>query len=172
MFQIFDGLDKLLNAASLPEYQQDGKPLNPNDKESEKFKRKLRDYQVRFQEFHHQYSLWVQAMEAVKRDEQFLKAAQAMAQEQVDLRIREIARLEAEKTERDSQADAVVTHRKAVEAKLAQIEALNQQLEQSNQAMVAEIARIQLEATRRIRCPDREDGPGGQVRGKGMRDEG
>jgi hypothetical protein len=156
IFQDFDGLKKLLKTDSLPEYEKDGQPLNPNDKESAKYVRKLRDYQVYFQEYHHRYSLWVQAMDAVKRDQQLIKAAQDGAQAQVDLRVKEIARLEAEKTDEIRKRDAVATHRKAVEAKLAQIEALDQQLEKSNQAMVAEIARIQLEVTRLIDAQTRK----------------
>ena len=105
--------------------------------------RKLRDYQVLFEEYHHQYSLWVEAMAAIKRDQQFLKTALDGAQEQVDLRIKEIAKVEAVKTDEIRKRDAVAVHHKAVEAKLADIQAINQQLEKSNQAMVAEIARIQ-----------------------------
>ena len=86
VFQDYDGLEKLLKTASLPEYQQDGKPINPNNKESAKNERKLRDYGVLFQEYHHQYSLWVEAMAAVMRDQQFIKAALDGAQEQVKLR--------------------------------------------------------------------------------------
>jgi hypothetical protein len=156
IFQDFDGLDKLLKTASLSEYQQDGKPLDPNNKESAKFVRKLRDYQVLFQEYHHQYSMWVEAMAALKTDQQFLKTAQDGAQEQVDLRVKEIAKLEVEKTDEIRKRDAVAAHRKAVEAKLAEIEAINQQLEKSNQAMVAEIARIQWEATRLIDAQTRK----------------
>ena len=156
VFQDYDGLDKLLKTASLPEYQRDGKLKDPNNKESAKYVRKLRDYGVLFQEYHHQYSLWVEAMEAIEKDQQFIKAAQDLAQEQVDLREKEIVRLGAEKTDEIRKRDAVAAHRKAVEAKLAEIEALNQQLEKSNQAMVAEIARIQGEATRRIDAQTRK----------------
>jgi hypothetical protein len=156
IFQDYDGLDKLLKTASLPEYQQDGKSLEPNNKESAKYERKLRDYLVLFQEYHHQYSLWIEAMEAVKKDQAFIKAAQDGAQEQVDLRVKEIAKLEAEKTDEVRKREAVAAHRRAVEAKLAEIEALNQQLEKSNQAMVAEIARIQWEATRLIDAQSRK----------------
>jgi hypothetical protein len=156
VFQDYDGLDKLLKTASLPEYQQDGKPIDPNNKESAKYERKLRDYGVLFQEYHHQYSLWVEAMEAVKKDQAFIKAAQDMAQEQVDQGVKDIATRGAEKTDEIRKRDAVAAHRKAVEAKLAQVEALNQQFEKQNQAMVAEIARIQGEATRRIDAQTRK----------------
>jgi hypothetical protein len=156
VFQDYEGLDKLLKPASLPEYQQDGKPLDPNNKESAKYERKLRDYLVLFQEYHHQYSLWVEAMEAIKRDQQLLKAAQEMATEQVDLRVKEIVKIEAEKTDEIRKRDAVATHRKAVDAKLAGIEGDNRKLENSNRAMVAEIARIQWEATRRIDAQTRK----------------
>ena len=156
IFQDYEGLDKLLKTASLSEYQQDGKLENPNNKESPKLVRKLRDYGVLFQVYHHEYSLWVEAMEAVKKDQQLLKAAQDGAQEQVDLRVKEIATLQAVKVDETRKRDAVAAHRAAVEAKLAQIEALNQQLEKSNQAMVAEIARIQWEATRLIDAQTRK----------------
>jgi hypothetical protein len=150
VFQDFDGLDKLLKTSSLPEYQQDGKLTDPNKKDSAKFERKLRDYGVYFQEYHRRYSLWVEATEAVKKDQQFLKVAKDAADEQIDLRGKELVKLQDEKKDEIRKRDAVASHCKAVEAKLAEIETLNQQLEKSNQAMVAEIARIQWEATRAI----------------------
>ncbi len=156
IFQSYDGLDKLLKTASLPEYQQDGKLSDPNNKESPKYQRKLRDYGVLFQEYHHRYSLWVEAMEAVKKDQLLIKAAQDGVQEQVNLRGQEIVRLQAEKADEIRKRDAVAAHRKAVEAKLAEVEVRNQEYEKSNQAMVAEIARIQLEATRLIDAQTRK----------------
>ena len=103
-----------------------------------------------FQEYHRRYSLWVEATEAVKKDQQFLKAAKDGADEQIDLRGKELVKLQAEKKDEIRKRDAVASHCKAVEAKLAEVQADNERYQKSNQAMVAEIARIQWEATRAI----------------------
>lgn len=156
IFQDYEGLDKLIPASTLNEYVQDGKPTDPNNKESAKFERKLRDYEVLFQVYHKKWSVWTDSMEAIKRDRAFVETALADAKEQVDQRDKEIVQTKAELTDETRKRNAVAKHLKSVETKLVEVNAAIRALDKSNRAMAAEIARIQLEATRRIDAQSRK----------------
>ena len=133
-------LRKLLPAGTVEQYIND-KP--PNE-------RKLRDYQVLFREYDRQRSVLVDAKKAIDHDKRFIDSALADARQQVQFRQAEITALKAELAKFEQQRDVVIAHgdnlQNALDARQARIE----KLVADNVATAGRIAKIQLEATRRI----------------------
>ena len=101
--------------------------------------RPLHDYEVLFREYHRQEVERGDLFAARTRDRQSVEAAVKDADRQKGFREEEIDQLKEELANRARERDAVAALRKDVQDKL-----------KSNQTMAGEIARIQLEATRRI----------------------
>jgi hypothetical protein len=143
-------LDKLIPDASREEYAKDGKPTDPNNKESAKFERRLRDYESLFTLYHHQESYWLEKMEATTRDKQYIETGLESAKKEVEGCQKNVAQLKQEVAKITRERDAVAAHRKAVEASFAAVSNNLKQTLAKNRELTGEIARIQLEATRRI----------------------
>lgn len=150
IFTDCEELDKLIPQASLAEYQKDGQPTDPNNKESAKFERKLRDYQVLFTNYHHEVSMWREQMEALTRDAQYVEAALQAAQKEVEACQADVAELKTELAKMTRERDAVAAHLKAVESLLTAKKTSLKETLARNRELAGEIARIQWEATRRI----------------------
>jgi len=132
----------MLPAATLTEYLQDG--------QSDKPPRKLRDYDVIFKSCLRQRSEMLAETEAAARDLEYLTAAVKDAEEQRKAYENLVAKLKTELASMQDELKLAAAHNKAVEEKLAQIKAGVEDLINQNRGAAAEIARIQLEATRQI----------------------
>jgi len=146
------------------EYVKDGRPSDPTNPESAKYVRQLRDYDVLFGAYHNERSMAIDERQAATRDLKYLQAALADAKQQEQFRIAEIDGLKKELAECVAERDAVAAHRKALEAKLSAVNADIERMIEANQALAGEIARIQLEATRRIDEQTRRMAQAGGVR--------
>lgn len=113
-------------------------------------RRQLRDYDLLFGEYHRQRAKWSDRMAANRRDLQYLQAAIDDANKQEQFRKDEIDRLTKDLAEGTREQEAVAAHRAALEAKLAEVQKGISNLLSANEALAGEIAKIQLEATRRI----------------------
>lgn len=151
--EVFAGcadLEKLLPKESLPEYAKDGQPEDPANKDSAKFERKLRDYELLFTAAHAQTSVWLQQMDALQHDQQSVEAGVTLAKKEVEACQKDVSKFKAEVAQMSRERDAVAAHRKAIEAQLAAFEKTKAETMARNRELVGEIARIQLEATRKI----------------------
>lgn len=143
-------LRAMLPDSTEEEYVKDSWPPNPDDPESQRSVRKLRDYEVLFGADHRQRSVWMDQMEAATRDLKALESALADARQQVQFRQEEIDQLKQESAAIARERDAWAAHRKALETTLAAVNKEIETMVQTNQALAGQIAWIQLEATRRI----------------------
>jgi len=147
-----DEIEAMLPESTVDEYLADRRAAEAEatDPDAQQPRRQLRDYEVLFAEHHKRRSTWTDEMAAANRDLQYLQSALADAKQQEQFRRDEIDRLTQEKAEEARQGAAVAAHLQKLEAKLAEVLANVEELLASNQALAGEIARIQLEATRRI----------------------
>jgi len=150
IFADFEELDKIIPGDSLAEYAKDGKPTDPNNKESAKFERQLRDYEVLFARYHRYRSMWLEQMDAMNRDKQYIDTGVEHAQREVESCQKDVAECKAELAKMANERNEVATHLKAVEGLLTVKKAELEQMLKRNREIAGEIARIQLEATRRI----------------------
>ncbi len=144
----------MLPAASLPEYVKDGKPAAGNEPPAQvvagQYVRPLRDYQVFFTADRVQRTLLVDAIDAATRDEKLLTDALAAAKQQEEAVKVELAAAKEEVAKFRGQRDVVATYHQALEKELAAVRADIARLIETNKAMAGRIAKMQLEAVRRI----------------------
>jgi hypothetical protein len=150
VFVGYADLDKIIPQESLPEYAKDGQAEDPNNKDAAKLERKLRDYELLFTVAHEQQSVWLQQMDAARRDQQSVEAGVELAKKEVEACQKDVSKFKDEMAQLARQRDAVAAHRKAVEAKLAEVQKAMTETMAHNRELVGEIARIQLDATRKI----------------------
>lgn len=125
--------------------------------------RALRDYRVLFNGMHQTRSRNIDQIAALTVDNGFLDSAVASARTQEQFRNQELAELKNRLTEVASDRDAVQAHRLAVQRKFAEIETAVARSIETNQAILGEVTRLQLEATRIIDARTRrmaQVGPG------------
>jgi hypothetical protein len=134
-------LEQILPQAVLDEYLKDGKDGN---------RRKLRDYQYLFDTFDRQLSMLVELCNTAAANKELMESAVADAKKQVQLRQAEIATLRKELAEMRRQRDIVAAHQKSLETEVAARAQKVKSLLKSNRTLVAEIAKDQLEAVRRV----------------------
>jgi len=132
------------------------------------FRRRLRDYAALLHAapYGEQYdalipsrrsrqTLLTDLIAIMQRDVQFMQAAAADAKRQVTFRQNEIASLKADLAKIRAERDAVAAHRQRLEQKLKELKAFVEKMLEQNRTMAAQIARIQLEAARRIEARTR-----------------
>lgn len=149
-FAGYDELDTLIPATTLAEYTKDGQSADPNSAEAEKLERKLRDYELLFTVFHEEYSVWLQKIGAATYDQASVEAGLEKAKREVQQCQKDVAQLKEENAKLVREGEVVKAHRQTVEAKLAEVQQAVAQTLTQNRQLAAEIARIQLEATRQI----------------------
>jgi len=110
----------------------------------------LTDYHVLFSEFYRQRALLNDLLRTTADDAQAVEDADTSARQQVELLQKDIASTKEELKAMQAERDLVAKHRAALEDKLAQVKDAVQKTDQANRAIASEIARLQLEAIRRI----------------------
>lgn len=131
-------LRALLPAASAEEYVKEGA------------KRKLRDYEVSFRELHRQKSQLIDGIAALSQDVRYLTNALAEAKQDEQAQRDRIQQMKAELDAARRELEAVESHRKALEAEIAATKQKIAAILESNRSAADKIARIQLEAARRM----------------------
>jgi FtsZ-binding cell division protein ZapB len=117
---------------------------------SPEWQEKLIDYHVLFSEFYRQRALLNDLIAATTADTQAVENAAASARQGVDLLQKEIAATKEERKAVQAELDLAAKHRAELEARLAQLKDAVEKTEQANRAAASELARLQLEAIRRI----------------------
>ena len=145
-----DEIKAMFPDASVDEYLADLQAAHATDPDAEQPRRQLRDYNLLFGEYHRQRSKWSDQMAATRRDLQYLQSAVDDANKQEQFRKDEIDQLTKKLAEATQEQKTVQTYREALEAKLAEVQKGVAELISSNRALAGEIAKIQLEAIRRI----------------------
>ncbi|MCE5303271.1 MAG: hypothetical protein LLF97_09210 [Planctomycetaceae bacterium] len=144
----------LLPAASLPEFLKDGKESAKDKSAAQasggKYLRMLRDYQVLLGAARLQRTLLLDKIAAVKYDNQLVTDALAKAQSQEKASRAELASAQKELQESVRQRDAVASYLKRLEGELTTVQTAVDELIKSNQAKAGQMAKLQLEAARRI----------------------
>lgn len=120
------------------------------DGEEGVYVRNLRNYSTLFKAFHHERTLWYDQRDSAEGDKQYAEAAAADAERQVEFREEEVAGLKGDLAQLQRELEAVVGHRKAVEAKLAELGQSAAELVANNRSIASQIAQVQMEAQRRI----------------------
>jgi cell division protein FtsL len=110
----------------------------------------LADYEGLFTEFYRLRAVLTDAIASEQTDLAAMENSLTQAQQRIDQLNKEVADLKVELAKAETARDTVAAHRQAVENKVAELQSAIAQTQKANQAAVAEIARIQLEATRRI----------------------
>jgi hypothetical protein len=144
----------LLPAGSLPEYLKDGKAAGagelPVHVVAGKYERPLRDYQIFFTANRVRRTLLGDAIDAATRDQKLIEDAVVQAKQQEEAAKVELAAAKEEVVKYRGQSGVVAAHHQALEKELAAIRAENIRLNETNKAMAGRIAKMQLEAVRRI----------------------
>jgi len=133
-----DEKKSLLPAGSLADYAEDGK------------NRKLRDYRIIFMYQQMARTLFVDTEAALKRDNQYLQNAVDNLQKQVQLAEQEVAGLKTNLATAVKEQKAVTGHLATLQTKVAAIQEIVARKIQENYVFAAEIAKIQLNAAKRI----------------------
>ncbi len=108
------------------------------------------DYHVLFSEFYRQRALLDDLIAATTADTQAVENADTSARQGVELLQKDIAATKEEIKAMRAEHDLVAKHVADLEAKLAQLKDAAQKTELANRAAASELARLQLEAIRRI----------------------
>ncbi len=144
----------MLPADSVEKYIEDGKPAAQGEPAGNivdgKYVRPLRDYGYLFDTYRLQITELVDRLEAVMRDKQMVEDALADAKLQVQFWQKQATVVKAVLAEMVRQRDAVEAHLDKLQKKLAEAKAAITELIKNNKAMAGQIAKIQLDATRRI----------------------
>lgn len=112
--------------------------------------RKLRDYHVLLTDLYQKRAELLHELASVTSSEAGMQEAVNDAKEQDQFRRAEIDRLDQQLTEMKRQRDAVVKHLNEVKSMIQDIQAQIQEKRGLSKKLLAEIARIQLEASRKI----------------------
>jgi len=107
-------------------------------------------YEVLFTDYYRQMTVLRDQIATLTADNAALDDAEAKAQQRIADLNKEITEVTAELAKAAATRDAVAAHRKAIAAKLAEVQAAIDETRESNRIAAAEIAAIQLEATKRI----------------------
>jgi hypothetical protein len=144
----------MLQTDSLPEYLKDGQPGAADDPADRlvdgRYVRPIRDYQVLFSALNVQHTLLVDQLDATARDLKLVKDALAQAEQQEAAAKQDVAVAKEEVQKFSRQRDAVATYRKTLEQEVAAVKAAITELIENNKAKAGQIAKLQLEAARRI----------------------
>jgi hypothetical protein len=108
------------------------------------------DYHVLFNDFYRQRVELQDLTKATTDDAQTVEASDAAARQYLDLLHKETDSTKDELKAMQAEHALVAKHREALEAKLAQLKDAVEKTDQSNRAAASELARLQLEAIRRI----------------------
>jgi len=145
---------KMLSADSISEYLKDGKPAAQDDLEEcvvdGKYVRPLRDYQVRLNAEREKRTFLADSIEAAVRDKKLVEDALVEGRKQEESSQKDVVASTKDVAKFARQREIVATHRKNIEEKLDAMRAAIARLIESNQAMAGQIAKMQLEAARRI----------------------
>ena len=140
--------------ALLPEsvrglYKKDGQPAEPNDPPDRvvdgKYQRTITDFVASFHEFRRQRSLNADLIAADQKDKSYLEQALADSQTTVKYRDAEIKQVKAELAQLERERNAVVGHRKGLDAKLAKARREVARLEEENRQLAERYVRWQSE---------------------------
>jgi hypothetical protein len=108
------------------------------------------DYLVLFNDYYRKRAYLGDLIAATTNDADAVEKAEALARQGVDLLQKEIAATKAEIQVMQEEHGLVAKHQAELEAKLAELRDAIQKTEQANRAAASELARLQLEAIRRI----------------------
>lgn len=161
-------LKALLPPESVREYLKDRKPEEKDDDKdyvvNGKFVRPLLDYAILFND-HHETRLLLNDMIVTSRhDKQLMVESLEQARSLADRLTKEIAMIKADKEKMERERDIVAAHRKSLEKSLDDMEAWIARLNELNRAMAGRIAKLQLEAAKRIDERTREVAQSGSDR--------
>lgn len=140
--------------ALLPEsvrglYKKDGQAAEPNDPPDRvvdgKYQRPITDFVASFHEFRRQRSLNADLIAADQKDKSYLEQALADSQTTVKYRDAEIKQVKAELAQLERERNAVVGHRKGLDAKLAKARKAVARLEEENRQLAERYVRWQSE---------------------------
>jgi hypothetical protein len=155
-----DDLKKMLPPESLKDYVKDGKPAEKDDPREYvadgKYVRPLLDYSIVFTDEHEKRMLLADSIRGLQQDKQLVLEALEQARSLADVLTKEIAATKVEKEKMESQRDIVLAHRTKLEKSLSDMEAWIARLIETNQAIAGRIAKLQLDAARRIDQRTRE----------------
>jgi hypothetical protein len=108
------------------------------------------DYHVLFSDFYRWRAELQDLTTVTTGDVQSVEASEAAARQYLDLTQKDIASTKDEVKAMQAEHELVAKHRAALEAKLAELKDAIQKTDLSNRAAASELARLQLEAIRRI----------------------
>ena len=130
-------------------YKKDGQPAEPNDPPDRvvdgKYQRPITDFVASFHEFRRQRSLNADLIAADQKDKSYLEKALADSQTTVKYRDAEIKQVKAELAQLERERNAVVGHRKGLDAKLAKARKEVARLEEENRQLAERYVRWQSE---------------------------
>jgi hypothetical protein len=144
----------MLPADSAEEFIKDGKPaaegVPSGNTVDGKYARSLRDYGYLFDTYRMKITELVDRQESIKRDNQMVEETLADAKIQVQFWQKQGTVAKALVAEMVRQRDAVTAHLDKLQKKIAETKTAITELIKNNKAMAGQIAKIQLDATRRI----------------------
>jgi len=126
----------------------EGEPVEPGEEGI--YLRPLRDYEVIFRDFHRERTEWAQKMAAAMSDKQYAEEARDEALQGLEFRKRQSEALDNVRQRVARRRDLMQQHRQALERKLAELGRAAAELEANNRQLASQIAKVQLDAQRRI----------------------
>lgn len=156
IFALVDDEQKkaLLPSERLPEYLKDGKPAAKDDPADRvidgRYVRSIRDYQVLLGAAGVRCTLLVDEIDLIGRDLKLLEDALTQANQQEQAVLQNVAATREEAKEQAAQRDAVAAYRKTLEQEISAARAGIDRLLKDNRQMAGRMAKLQLEAARRI----------------------
>ncbi len=149
-----DEIRELIPESALVGYLKHGKPAEPGDPEKHvkdgEYMRPLVDFETALRQRYVRRTVLIDLLAEAQRDLNTIKTAHEKAVAQGQTHDKEIEDSKQELAKVTAARDAVATHLAEVEAQLAATEKAIQESIVQIKAMAAEIARIQLETTRKI----------------------
>jgi hypothetical protein len=143
-----------LSAESLQEYLKDGQPATKDDPKErvvdDKYVRAIRDYEVLFGAARMKYTLLADQVDAATRDDKLIREALELANQQEEAVKKDVELAKQDLTKFARERDAVATYRTKIQQEVDAAKAAITRLIESNKAMAGQIAKVQLEAARRI----------------------
>jgi hypothetical protein len=147
-------LQQFIPADSIPEYVRDGQPKadddDPESVRDGKFVRPLRDYTYLFHYYHHQFSVLSDTKIRAEADKKSIENDQKYLDNQIKKSDEQIVELKAEFARVEKEKAVAAAHFKAVEARLAAVQADVEKTLVANRKLAAQWTAIQTEAARRI----------------------
>jgi len=147
---------EFLPEGSVSEFIKDGQPAEAEDpkerlsEDGKTYVRRLRDYKVLFSEYHRKRTYLHDLRESAERDVAALETAVAAAGQLIEARQADVVELKKELVKYRRERDAAVAHHAALQRQVTAAEAAVEKMIVSNKAIAGRIAKIQLEAVRRI----------------------